>query len=88
VQRHSSAALVSPGSSRELTVAGGMIGSTVILASVAVGQSAGFGVALGFTLFVLWQFWVFRDCRGPAGAPELQRVVWSSEQSFKGRRRS
>lgn len=72
-----------------LLIVAGTIGGTAILGSTVTGQPVGWWGGLGFALFFLWQFVVPRDFRGPVGAPQLQRVVSSSEHLFsEGRARS
>src|SRR4051794_20537389 len=89
MQRRSSGSMVASGWSADLSVTVGILGSTVILRSSAAGQLAGWWVSLGFTLFFLWQFRATRGSRGPAGEPELRRVILSTEQLFtRGRTHS
>jgi hypothetical protein len=56
-------------------VAAGILGSTVILGSVAAGQPVAWWAGLVFTLFFIWQFKFSRDFCGPVRERELQRFL-------------
>jgi len=88
VQRRSPGSIVASELPGRLSISGAAFGSAVILANAAIGQPIWSWIALGITLFILWQFRGPRVFRGAAGEPELLPVILSTEQSFTCRRRS